>query len=563
MIDSFPPGWLLIFGGLLVPLFRGRVRSAYMLLLPALGFIQLLLMPEGELLQLSIFDYSLTPVRVDPLSLVFGYIFHIAAFLGMIFALRVKDTGQHVAAFMYAGSAIGAVFAGDLITLFVYWEIAAISSVFLIWARRSERSYRAGMRYLIFQIASGVLLLAGTLAHFYQTGSLAFDYLGINSLGGMLILIAFGIKCAFPLLHNWLEDAYPEATVTGTVFLSSFTTKMAVYALARGFPGTEQLIWIGAIMAAFPIFYAVIVNDLRRVLTYSMNNQLGFMVVGVGIGTELALNGAAAHAFADILFKGVLFMSMGAVLLRTGTVKGSELGGLYKSMPWTAAFCIVGAASISAFPLFSAFATKSMILSATAENHYAFVYFVLLFASAGVFHHSGIKIPYFAFFGHDSGIRCKEAPRNMLIAMGLAASLCIGIGVFPGVLYNVLPFPVDYEPYTVTHVITQLQLLFWSAVAFAWLNWVGLYPPELRSVNLDSDWLFRRFVPRMFGPVTRAFGGGWITMLDQLGRRATATVQTVHRHHGPQGILERTWPTGSMALWVAILLAMILLLYYR
>ena len=562
MIDSFPPGWLLIFGGLLVPLFRGRVRSAYMLLLPALGFIQLLLMPEGELLQLSIFDYSLTPVRVDPLSLVFGYIFHIAAFLGMIFALRVKDTGQHVAAFIYAGSAIGAVFAGDLITLFVYWEIAAISSVFLIWARRSERSYRAGMRYLIFQIASGVLLLAGTLAHFYQTGSLAFDYLGINSMGGTLILIAFGIKCAFPLLHNWLEDAYPEATVTGTVFLSSFTTKMAVYALARGFPGTEQLIWIGAIMAAFPIFYAVIVNDLRRVLTYSMNNQLGFMVVGVGIGTELALNGAAAHAFADILFKGVLFMSMGAVLLRTGTVKGSELGGLYKSMPWTAAFCIVGAASISAFPLFSAFATKSMILSATAENHYAFVYFVLLFASAGVFHHSGIKIPYFAFFGHDSGIRCKEAPRNMLIAMGLAASLCIGIGVFPGVLYNVLPFPVDYEPYTVTHVITQLQLLFWSAVAFAWLNWVGLYPPELRSVNLDSDWLFRRFVPRMFGPVTRAFGGGWTRMLDQLGRRATATVQTVHRHHGPQGILERTWPTGSMALWVAILLAMILLLYY-
>ena len=562
MIDSFPPGWLLIFGGLLVPLFRGRLRSAYMLLLPALGFLQLLLLPHGELLQVSIFDYSLTPVRVDPLSLVFGYIFHIAAFLGMIFALRVKDCGQHVAAFVYAGSAIGAVFAGDLITLFVYWEIAAISSVFLIWARRSERAYRAGMRYLIFQIASGVLLLAGTLAHFYQTGSLAFDYLGINSMGGTLILIAFGIKCAFPLLHNWLEDAYPEATVTGTVFLSSLTTKMAVYALARGFHGTEQLIWIGAMMAAFPIFYAVIVNDLRRVLTYSMNNQLGFMVVGVGIGTELALNGAVAHAFADILFKGVLFMSMGAVLLRTGTVKGSELGGLYKSMPWTATFCIVGAASISAFPLFSAFATKSMILSATAENHYAFVYFVLLFASAGVFHHSGIKIPYFAFFGHDSGIRCKEAPRNMLIAMGLAASLCIGIGVFPGVLYNILPFPVDYEPYTVTHVITQLQLLFWSAVVFAWLNWVGLYPPELRSVNLDSDWIARRLVPRMFGPVTRAFARLWTGILDQLGRRATATLQTVHRHHGPQGILERTWPTGSMALWVAILLALILVLYY-
>lgn len=562
MIDSLPPGWLLILGGLLIPLLRGRARSAYMLLLPVLGFLQLLAISHGDLLQVSIFDYSLTPVRVDRLSLMFGYIFHVAAFLGMIFALRVKDTGQHVAAFVYAGSAIGAVFAGDLITLFVYWELAAVSSVFLIWARRTERSYRAGMRYLIFQITSGVLLLAGAVAHVHQTGSLAFDKMGLSGLGSSLIFIAFGIKCAFPLLHNWLEDAYPEATVTGTVFLSSFTTKMAIYALARGFPGTELLIWIGATMTAFPIFYAVIVNDLRRVLTYSMNNQLGFMVVGVGIGTNLAINGAAAHAFADILFKGVLFMSMGAVLLRTGTVKGSELGGLYKSMPWTAGFCMVGAASISAFPLFSAFATKSMILSATAEGHYAFVYFVLLFASAGVFHHSGIKIPYFAFFGHDSGIRCEEAPRNMLIAMGLAASLCIGIGVFPGLLYDVLPFPVDYEPYTVTHVITQLQLLFWSAVAFAWLNWVGLYPPELRSVNLDSDWIYRRLVPGVLGPVVRSGAHLWAGVLHAAQRRITATLQTVHRHHGPQGVLERTWPTGSMALWVAVLLALILLLSY-
>ena len=208
------------------------------------------------------------------------------------------------------------------------------------------------------------------------------------------------------------------------------------------------------------------------------------------------------------------------------------------------------------------FVTKSMIISATAEHPYTFVYFVLLFASAGVFHHSGIKIPYFAFFGHDSGIRCKEAPRNMLIAMGLAASLCIGIGVFPALLYNVLPFPVDYQPYTVTHVITQLQLLFWSAVAFAWLNWVGLYPPELRSVNVDSDWIYRRLFPSAWGSITRIGGRAWAGLLASAQSRITATIQSVHRHHGPEGFLERTWPTGSMALWVAVLLALILLLYY-
>ncbi len=486
------PGSILIVGALLVPLLRGRIQAGYMLALPAFSLFFLLGMPYGEYGQIAFFDYNLTTIRVDKLSLVFGIIFHIAAFLSVLYALHEKDNVQHVAGLIYAGSAISAVFAGDLISLFVYWELTAVSSVFLIWARRTERSYRAGMRYLIIQVTSGLFLLVGTIFHYQESGQIAFNYLGLSDLGTKLIFVAFGIKCAFPLLHNWLQDAYPEATVTGTVFLSAFTTKLAVYALARGFPGTEMLIWIGAIMGAFPIFYAVIENDLRRVLAYSLNNQLGFMVVGIGIGTQMALNGTVAHAFAHILYKALLFMSMGAVLYRTGTVKGSELGGLYKSMPTTTFFCIVGAASISAFPLFSGFISKSLIMTAAVEGSHILTWLVLLFASAGVFHHSGIKIPFFAFFAHDSGIRCKEAPFNMLLAMGLATFLCIGIGIFPRPLYNLLPFPVEYEPYTTTHVITQLQLLLFSALAFAVLKRTGLYPLELKLTNLDSDWFYRR-----------------------------------------------------------------------
>ena len=211
------------------------------------------------------------------------------------------------------------------------------------------------------------------------------------------------------------------------------------------------------------------------------------MVAGIGIGTTLAINGAVSHAFAHIIYKSLLFMSMGAVLYRTGTVKGSELGGLYKTMPWTTVFCIVGAASISAFPLFSGFVTKSMILTAAAKEGYLIPFLILLFASAGVFHHSGIKIPFFAFFAHDSGKRPKEAPINMLLAMGLAAFLCIGIGVYPQPLYALLPFPVDYTPYTTTHVVTMLQLLVFSGLAFATLQRSGLYPAELRSTVLDFD----------------------------------------------------------------------------
>jgi len=562
MIAEWPVGLTLIVGGLLAGITRGRLRDAISLAAPLLTLAQLVLLGHGDFARLELFGRTLVFMHVDRLSLLFGYVFSIAALLTAIYALNVRDGVQRAAAPIYAGSAVAAVFAGDLLTLFAFWELSAVASVLLVWARRSERAFGAGMRYLAVQLVSGLLLLAGALVYEAGTGSLAFGYIGLAAPGGALILAAFGIKASFPLLHNWLQDAYPEATESGTVVLSAFTTKLGIYALARAYPGTELLIWVGATMTAFPIFYAVIENDLRRVLAYSMTNQLGFMVTGVGLGGELGVNGAVAHAFADILFKSLLFMSMGAVLLRTGTVKGSELGGLYKSMPWTTGFCIVGAASISAFPLFSGFVTKSMIMAAAAGEGHWIVWLVLLFASAGVFHHAGIKIPYFAFFAHDSGIRCREAPRNMLVAMALTAGLCIGIGVFPGALYALLPHAVHYVPYTSSHVLSQLQLLVFSALAFSVLMRTGIYPPELRSVNLDCDWLYRRLLPL----VLRGVGTVYALARAALGRTAAALAVRLDtlliRHHHADGILARTWTTGGMALWVAAMLAAYLVLYY-
>ncbi len=563
MMSELNPGIILILGALVVPLLPGKLlRGIYMLVLPVIAFAYLQSLPVGEMGQIQLFDMTLVTLRIDKLSLVFGYIFLIATLLGVIYALHVGDWYQHVAGLVYAGSAIGAVFAGDFITLFVFWEITAISSVFLVWASRNSSAMASGLRYLIIQVGSGVILLAGVLFYFRDTGSIAFNAIGIETFAGKLILIAFGIKCAFPLLHNWLQDAYPEATVTGTVMLSAFTTKLAVYALARGYAGTEILIPIGAVMTAFPIFYAVIENDLRRVLAYSLNNQLGFMVVGIGIGTELALNGTAAHAFCHILYKALLFMSMGAVLYRVGTVKGSELGGLYRSMPWTTAFCIIGAASISAFPLFSGFISKSLIMSAAMKEGHFWVWLTLLFASAGVFHHSGIKIPYFAFFAHDSGKRCKEAPTNMLIAMAIAAAFCIGLGVYPDPLYALLPYDVKYVPYTLEHVVTQLQLLLFSALAFTVLMRTGIYPPELRSTNLDTDWFYR--VPgRHLATFANRFRSlTWEWLADTAVRGATKIHDALYRHHGPEGLFGRTWPTGSMAFWTTVTLGAVVILSY-
>jgi multicomponent Na+:H+ antiporter subunit D len=562
LVTELPPGVLLILAAVPAVLLPRRVSQLVTLALPIMGLAQLLVLPGEFTRSIGFLGYSLEVTRVDALSRVFGIVFYLAAFIGVLYALHVKDRLQAAMSLIYVGSAIAAVFAGDLLTLFVWWELTAISSVFLIWARRTEAARRAGQRYLVIQVTSGLLLLVGTIQLYQQTGSLAFGAIGLESTAGWLIFIAFGIKAAFPLLHGWMKDAYPEATVTGTVFLSGFTTKLAIYALARGFAGTDILIPIGATMTAFPIFFAVIENDLRRVLCYSLNNQLGYMVAGIGIGTELALNGAVAHVFAHVIYKALLFMTMGAVLLRAGTVKGSELGGLYKSMPWTTFFCIIGAASISAFPLTSGFVSKSMILSAAGHEDYLLTFLVLLFASAGVFHHSGIKIPFFAFFAHDRGIRVKEAPPNMLAAMAIAAVLCIGIGVFPSLLYALLPYPVDYQPYTTTHVVTMLQLLLFSALAFTFLMKTGLYPPELRSVVLDVDWIYRRLLPDAWAGVAE----GWLLVQ----RRALAFAERVRlrvigltrAYMAPGTRFGEPWPTGATAMWAAVLLVAYLYLVY-
>ena len=554
------PALLLMLGAAAVPLLRGWPRGVLMVLMPAAGLVALWLLPEGTGATIDLFGLELTLLRVDALSRVFATGFLIAALLTAVYALHLRDSLQQAVIVFYAASAVGGCLAGDLLTLFVFWELAGLSSAFLILAGRTERSYRAGMRYLIAQLISGLVMLAGIALRVHAGEGLDFNYLGVDSPGSALILAGVGIKCAFPLLHAWLIDTYPESTVVGAVALSAFTTKFGVYALARGFPGTELLIWIGVVMTVFPIFYAVIENDLRRVLAYSMINQLGFMVVGVGIGGSLGISGASAHAVADMVFKGLLFMAMGAVLLRTGTAKGSELGGLYKSMPQTTVLCIVGAASISAFPLFSGFATKSLIMEAVAQEHLTVVWLLLLFASAGVFHHAGIKIPYFAFFAHDRGHRVAEAPLNMRVAMTMAAMVCIGIGVAPGVMYGILPYAVDYAPYTAPHVINQLQLLLLAAMAFTLLIRTGLYPPEVASVNLDADVAYRRIMPSAWNALTQKAIQLRELLSPPLLRIAKRPWDAAVGSMRPDGSVATPWSTTRMVWLVTVLLGATLLL---
>ena len=485
------PGLVLIAGAWLVPLLKGRVKRVAMILVPAVALVDCLLLQPGTYGVFRFLGQDLTFGRVDRLSLVFAYVFALMALVGMVYALHVKDDAQHVAALTYAGSALGITFAGDFLSLFLFWELAAVSAVFLVWLRRERTAVGAGFRYLLVHFFGGLCLLGGIVLYWSQSGSLAFDDMSAHAgtAAFALILAAFLLNAAVPPLGAWLPDAYPEATVTGAVFLTAFTTKSAVYALVRGFAGTELLVWWGAAMAVYGVVYAVLENDARRLLAYHIISQVGYMVCGVGLGTELALNGTTAHAFSHILYKALLFMGAGAVLEVTGRRNLSEMGGLYKTMPVTLSLYMIGAFAISAVPLFSGFVSKSMVVSAAGESHRAAIFLTLTLASAGTFLHTGLKLPYYMFFGRDRGLAAHEPPSNMLVAMGLAAAACIMIGVFPGLLYAQLPYHVEYAPYTARHVLATLGLLSFTALGFFAL--LAHLDPEPK-ISLDTDWFYRR-----------------------------------------------------------------------
>ncbi len=561
MSHSLPPALALFIAAGLLPYCRpgSLIRGVLLLTAPALALAAVWTLPDGELLAFDYLGFHLVPLRVDALSRLFATIFSIMAFAGALFALNQPRTTELAAAFVYAGSAVGVALAGDLITVLVFWELMAVASALLIWSVRTPAAFRASMRYLMIHLLGGMVLMVGILTYVTQTGSVAFNAMRPDGIATWLIMIGFLINAGAPPLSAWLPDAYPEASWSGTVFLSAFTTKTAVYTLLRGFPGAEILVFVGIYMILYGIIYALLENDMRRILAYSIVNQVGFMVTGIGIGTDMALNGAAAHAFAHIIYKALLLMSAGSVLMMTGRRKCSELGGLFQSMPLTTVCGIVGALAISAFPLTSGFVTKSMINQAAGDQHLAIAWLLLTAGSAGVFLHAGIKFPWFVFFQKDSGLRPPDPPWNMRAAMVLFAVLCIAIGVVPGPLYAILPYPVDYHPYTPGHVLELLQLLLFSGLAFFLLLPLMKRTP---TITLDFDWIYRKVLPAALAAIH-----GIGAPVDRMLRRSTKglvgrlTAQ-VSRHYGPAGAVARTLTAGNMAVWVVLMLAGYLIAYF-
>jgi len=555
------PGLVMVLLGLSLFWVQGSLRSIALLTGPVIALWFVWLVPDSIVLSLPFMEWQLEPFEGDKLSRLFATVFSVMAFAGNLYALRQNKTLELIAANVYIGFALGVVFAGDLITVFIFWELMALASTAVIFSACTERARKAGMRYLLVHLLGGVVLMAGIAGEVSQTGSVDFVPMLPDTLPRMLILAGLILNTGAPPFSSWVSDSYPEASFSGMVFLSAFTTKTAVYTLARGFAGAEVLMFIGIYMIFYGIIYGLCENNVRKMLSYSIVNQVGFMVTAIGIGTELAINGAVAHAFAHIIYKALLIMAVGSVLYVTGKRRFTEYGGLFRTMPVTAICCIIGGLSISAFPLTSGFVAKAMMSEAAYSQGLMIVWYMLAAGTVGVFLDVGIKLQYFVFFGADSKQRPPEPPINMRLGMILFAVFCVAIGVFPQQFYNFLPYAQDYRPYTLDHVVTQFQLLMFSGAAFfIFLKYCGWKLVE--TITIDIDWFWRRpgkyLLLSLVGNTGHARDKAYRVFL--VG--ADSTMMALRYLHGPRGSMARAMPTGRAVFWAVVMLAAYLLFYY-
>ena len=567
------PALILFATAVLVGLSRGRVRAGLLLAGTIAALVGAASLSSGDHWGYAVGDYQLQLLRVDSLSHLFGLIFTLIMAIGALYALHTARAGEHGATLVYAGGALGVVYAGDWVSAFVWWELMAMASLVVVWSGDTDRARAAGFRYLLVHVAGGSLFFAGLAVHLSGGGALELGPFGeIRGWGYALILLGVAVNAAVPPFHAWLVDAYPEASITGTVFLSAFTTKTAVYLLIRVFPGSDLLLWAGIAMALYGVVYAVLENDIRRLLGYHIVSQVGYMVAAVGLGTPLALAGAAAHAFCHILYKALLLMGAGAVMTATGRRKLTDLGGIGRQMPVVVALYFVGALSISGAPLFNGFISKSMIITAAGDDGHGVAELLLMLASIGTFLSTGLKLPYFTFFGPSRGVRPTPVPANMIAAMGVAAACCIGLGLVPGWLYARLATAVDYHPYSLDHVGGSLQLLGGTALGFWWL--LGKLKGEATD-SLDTDWFYRKPLPAVMGwAIGAATATGRVAQATsrRLVQRATGLAANPLTGVGrlvtgstdeatpPYDENRYRFPIGVTVLWVVIALGLLTLL---
>ena len=489
------PGLIMIAMGLLVMALPERLRRPAYIAAPLLALAcSLQLNESSEMVYRISSKLSIDMISFDRLSLIFMTAFCIVSLIAAIYSAGSNNRFEMGFALMYAGSNMGVVLSGDVLSLIIFWELSAIASCYVVYARRTRKSTRAAFRYILVHGFGGNMLLVGIISYIAKYGMDITNITGAQDFTFWMIFIGVAVNAAVPPLNSWMPDAYPESTIGGTIYLASFTTKSAIYVMIRFFAGTEWLVYIGAFMAIYGILMALLENDLRRLFCYHIISQLGYIVASLAMGPGYGIDGAAAHTFNNIMYKGTLLMCAGAVLYATGRRKISELGGLGRQMPLTAVCFLIASFAISGMPFLNGFASKALVMHAVSEGGYELVSFLLTTASVGTWMSIALKINYFVFFGKPVSGKpfpaeeLKPVPVNMKIGMVLGAAACTVTGVMPKLVYNLTPSMTDGHPFTVEHIVEYLVLFAGGTVIFF------LFISKMKvhdQLSLDFDWFYR------------------------------------------------------------------------
>lgn len=455
--------------------------------------------------------------KVDMLSYTLLFVSSYIWFFVMVYAHEYMHKEKKVTRFFFFlaltySSVLGTMMAGDLLTMFLFFEIMTITSYMLVIHGQKDESYKAGYNYIIMGFIGGFLILAAMLLIYFHIGDLSFEsaIVKLSTLGSTkywimgLLVFGFGIKAGMAPVHVWLPRAHPVAPTPASALLSGIMIKVGAFGILRVatsyfFPTkasvssytdpiwmtTEtvgsMLIWLGIITMVIGVFLALQQSHMKKMLAYHSVSQMGYIIVGIGVALYLGYKGAMGYAGAlyhimnHALFKSLLFMVAGVVYHHTKENDMYKLGGLWKKLPLTTTVCVIAALGISGVPFFNGFVSKSLIhhgiVEAYTYGHQSFFFAEILFiiVSAGTAC-SFIKMLYYVFFrktdrNYDD---VKRDYSSLDVALVAIAVLIIGIGIFPHYMLNQFIIPqlniTTFDPEFIDHYIVHIH--FFTAKEF-------------------------------------------------------------------------------------------------
>lgn len=567
-----PPQWFLLVCAAAWRLLPQFVRRTLVLIIPTFVLSQVWLIPLDTTVSITTLVGEMQPYTNSELNRLFATIFSFALGGVLLYGWTIATKAEQTWTLFYASAAYGIVYAGDLISLFIAWELLAIGALGVIWSKKTEESEAAGLRYFLVHVLGGVLFMMGLTAHLAaNTAGIGLDTISPEALQMKPMLMSewyhwcmlagIGINAAIPPLWSWVPDAYPTASSNGTVVLACFTTKSAVLVLIKLFPGVDLLIPLGLAMIIYGGIYAALEGNIRRSLAYSLIGQVGFMVVCVGIGTQLALLAAAVHAFSHIVYKTLLLMTAGCIVRTTGKQNMYEVGGMAKRMPDIAACAVVGSFALAAAPFTSGFISKSLIIEAVLQEKMLGTWLIMMLAAGAAMVYVGMRYLWFCFFQGEPPPAERRLSLSMRLGVYAFTALCLATGLFPGwlniAMSDMAVVAPDFHPYSAGHVLYQVQILAASVLVFC-LSWKWLTPKPGALRDFDISYL--QIGPAAFSVSKRCWNKG-ASAVKPLVVVADHAKQRINAPHKPEGLMARTWATGTMALWVALMLNAFLWLY--